>query len=87
MPFSIDPVQEFVCFVGDKSENLDVDISAFLFDAKVMEMGWGSIALGVKRRSGKKSSFRVWHASVLCGSGHLLKVVLFNVAQFLTLAW
>ncbi|CBJ32836.1 conserved unknown protein [Ectocarpus siliculosus] len=25
---------EFVCFVGEKVENLDVDISAFLFDAK-----------------------------------------------------
>lgn len=33
---------EFVCFVGDKtSENLDVDISAILFDAKVGRMGRG----------------------------------------------
>lgn len=26
---------EFVCFVGEKNENLDVDISVILFDAKV----------------------------------------------------
>eukprot|EP00903_Cladosiphon_okamuranus_P013127 g12243.t1 len=35
---------EFVCFVGDKSENLDVDISAVLFDAKgsyVETVGYG----------------------------------------------
>lgn len=32
---------EFVCFVGDKSENLDVDISAILFDAKVCRLRWG----------------------------------------------
>ncbi|CAM9149637.1 unnamed protein product, partial [Ectocarpus sp. 13 AM-2016] len=35
---------EFVCFVGDKVENLDVDVSAFLFDAKgsyVETVGYG----------------------------------------------
>lgn len=45
---------EFVCFVGDKSENLDVDISAILFDAKVGREGLG-------RRRG-----RGWCGSNLC---------------------
>lgn len=76
MPFSVDCVQEFVCFVGDKSENLDVDISAFLFDAKVSKKGEGG--KGGKPNSCAGDGVRIRENHLLayaqtffmCGSGH-----------------
>lgn len=48
---------EFVCFVGEKSENLDVDVSVILFDARV-RIDYIVYSRGRQSRAGAKA--RAW---------------------------